>query len=135
MTLRGVTAASLLLCFLLGMLSPAPADSARSNLACCTSYNKMQLPFQRIRGYREQNSNYCRIEAIIFYTIYNRQVCGNPKEKWVKHYLDLLSIKLKNMSKVNSGPEKAAMESPKNLQVSKTVETVTKTFHNSTEIV
>lgn len=39
------------------------------------------------------------------------------------------------MSKVNSGPEKAAMESPKNLQVSKTVETVTKTFHNSTEIV
>ncbi|RVE61884.1 hypothetical protein OJAV_G00173660 [Oryzias javanicus] len=135
MALRGVAAASLLLCSLLSMLSPAPADSARSNLACCTSYNKMQIPFQRIKGYREQNLGYCRIEAIIFYTIYNKQVCGNPNEKWVKHYLDLLSIKLKNMSKVNSGPAKVVMENPKNLEVSKTVETVTKTFHHSTESV
>uniref|UniRef100_A0A3P9MIN8 C-C motif chemokine n=1 Tax=Oryzias latipes TaxID=8090 RepID=A0A3P9MIN8_ORYLA len=134
MAIRGIAAASLL-CFLLGMLCPAPADSARSNLSCCTAYNKMQLPFQRIRGYREQTSNYCHIEAIIFYTINNRQFCANAKETWVKHSLELLSTKLKRMSKILPGPEKAMMEKPKNPELSKTLEVTPETFHNKTESV
>ncbi|XP_031610764.2 C-C motif chemokine 20-like [Oreochromis aureus] len=102
MALRGtITLTALLLCFILGILSPAPAECART--ACCTSYSKTQVSFNRIKGYREQlATEYCRIEAIIFYTVANRQVCADPKAHWVKKLLEQLSAKLKNMSKGGS---------------------------------
>ncbi|XP_005721173.1 C-C motif chemokine 20-like [Pundamilia nyererei] len=96
-----ITLTALLLCFILGILCPAPAECARTS--CCTSYSKTPVSFNRIKGYREQrNWENCRIEAIIFYTVANRQMCANPKAEWVKKLLEQLSAKLKNMSKGGS---------------------------------
>uniref|UniRef100_A0A3Q0SB19 Chemokine interleukin-8-like domain-containing protein n=1 Tax=Amphilophus citrinellus TaxID=61819 RepID=A0A3Q0SB19_AMPCI len=98
---------ALLLCFILGILSPAPAACARSSTACCTSYSRRPVPFNRIKGYREQSlKENCRIEAIIFYTVANKQVCATRKDEWVRKTLELLSSKLKKLSKSGSDGNK-----------------------------
>ncbi|XP_019962507.1 C-C motif chemokine 20-like [Paralichthys olivaceus] len=92
-----ITMTTALLCFILGLLSPAPATS------CCTRYNRKPVPFQRIKGYREQTiKENCHIEAIIFYTIKKNAICVTKRDEWVRKTLELLSSKLKKMSKPNS---------------------------------
>ncbi|XP_024921817.1 C-C motif chemokine 20-like [Cynoglossus semilaevis] len=92
---------SLLLCFILGSLSPALC----SQTGCCTRYNRKPVPFQVIKGYREQSAKEnCHIEAIILYTVRNKEVCVTKRDEWVRNTLELLSTKLKKMSKESSGP-------------------------------
>ncbi|XP_068557515.1 C-C motif chemokine 20-like [Cebidichthys violaceus] len=110
MTPRGTIATAALLCFLLALLGPAPAAlGSRTGKACCTSYNRRPVPFQRIKGYREQTSREsCHIEAIIFYTVKKKEICATRRDEWVRKILELLSSKLKKISKTGS----AAGETP-----------------------
>nr|XP_015812679.2 C-C motif chemokine 20 [Nothobranchius furzeri]XP_054595104.1 C-C motif chemokine 20 [Nothobranchius furzeri] len=102
MTPRGITMATVLLFFAVGMLGPTPAACSRLGKACCTRYNRKPVPFTRIKGYREQTAQEnCRIEAIIFYTINHYEVCATKQDEWVKNALLFLSTKLKKMSKAN----------------------------------
>ncbi|XP_062261274.1 C-C motif chemokine 20-like [Platichthys flesus] len=120
-----ITMTMALLCFILGLLSPAPATS------CCTSYNRKPVPFQRIKGYKEQTiKENCNMEAIIFYTIKNA-ICVTRRDAWVKKNLKLLSSKLKSMSKPNSA---ATLRKKKtNNDGSGSFFSSTETFLNSTE--
>ncbi|XP_038574140.1 C-C motif chemokine 21b isoform X2 [Micropterus salmoides] len=98
-----ITVTTILLCFILGLLSPAPAACSHMGKACCTRYNRKPVPFQRIKGYREQTTTEnCRIEAIIFYTVKKIEICATQKDEWVRKTLELLSSKLKKMSKADS---------------------------------
>ncbi|XP_035985300.1 C-C motif chemokine 20 [Fundulus heteroclitus] len=84
---------------ILGILTPAPAAGFRISKPCCTRYSDKAVAFKHIRGYREQISlEHCRINAIIFYTTSNHEVCARPEDEWVKKALDSLSAKLKMMS-------------------------------------
>ncbi|KAM9844628.1 C-C motif chemokine 19-like [Aulostomus maculatus] len=99
------------LCLTLGLLSPAPAAGARAGRACCTKYARKPVPFQRIKGYREQSAKeYCRIDAIIFYTVKETAVCATRKDEWVRKTLELLSSKLKKLSKPASSSDQTAKE-------------------------
>ncbi|XP_054452592.1 C-C motif chemokine 20-like [Anoplopoma fimbria] len=102
---RGMIAVTtVLLCFILGLLGPAPAAlGSQMGKACCTRYNRKPVPFQRIKGYREQTTKEnCRIEAIIFYTVKKNEICATRKDEWVRKILELLSSKLMKMSMTGS---------------------------------
>ncbi|XP_070775616.1 C-C motif chemokine 17-like [Enoplosus armatus] len=106
-----ITVTTVLLCFILGLLSPAPAVlGSHTGKACCTRYNRKPVPFQRIKGYREQTTTEnCRIEAIIFYTVKKNEVCATRKDEWVRKTLEFLSSKLKKMSKAGSAAGETQM--------------------------
>ncbi|KAF7649153.1 hypothetical protein LDENG_00146150 [Lucifuga dentata] len=96
------------LCFVLILLSPAPAARFRSSRACCTRYNRKPVPFEIIKGYREQTiRENCRLEAIIFYTVMKMEICTTRRDEWVRKTLQMLSSKLKKMSKVSSAADGA----------------------------
>ncbi|XP_029309666.1 C-C motif chemokine 20-like [Cottoperca gobio] len=106
---RGMMAVTtVLLCFILGLLGPAPAAlGSHMGKACCTRYNRKPVPFQRIKGFKEQTTQEnCNIEAIIFYTVKKNEICVTRKDEWVRRILELLSSKLKNMSKTDSAAGK-----------------------------
>ncbi|CAB1426967.1 unnamed protein product [Pleuronectes platessa] len=125
-----ITMTTALLCFILGLLSPAPATS------CCTSYNRKPVPFKLIKGYKEQTiMEKCNMEAIIFYTI-KSAICVTRRDVWVKKTLKLLSSKLKSMSKTNSAAtlrKKKTSGKPSNNDGSGSFFSTTETFLNSTE--
>ncbi|XP_033507189.2 C-C motif chemokine 17-like [Epinephelus lanceolatus] len=105
---RGMIAVTtVLLCLILGLLGPAPAALGSSTgRLCCTRYNRKPVPFQRIKGYREQTTKEnCHIEAIIFYTIRKNEICATRKDEWVRKTLELLSSKLKKMSQPGSAAD------------------------------
>ncbi|XP_036939837.1 C-C motif chemokine 20-like isoform X1 [Acanthopagrus latus] len=138
MTPRGVMSVAVLLCFVLGLLSPASsAPGSINGRACCTTYNRKPIPFQRIKGYREQTTKEnCRIEAIIFYTLRRTEVCATRKDEWVRIILDRLSSKLKKMSKAGPAAGENQMKKTVNPPISDgsgSYFTTTQTFPNSTE--
>ncbi|XP_053186026.1 C-C motif chemokine 20-like [Scomber japonicus] len=143
MVLRGmITGTTVLLCLVLGLLSPAPAAlGSYSGRGCCTRYNRKPVPFQRIKGYREQTViENCRIEAIIFYTIKNLEICATRKDEWVRKNLELLSSKLKKMSKTSTAAGEAITKRHGNPTIKdgdgsvlNTTMNTTETFANSTE--
>ncbi|XP_054888599.1 C-C motif chemokine 20 [Poeciliopsis prolifica] len=99
MTPRSIIMIAISLFITVGILSPAPAAGFRTSKPCCTRHSKQPVPFENIKGYREQSTlEHCRISAIIFYTINNQEICASPNDNWVKEALDLLSSKLKAMS-------------------------------------
>ncbi|KAK5859817.1 hypothetical protein PBY51_021341 [Eleginops maclovinus] len=109
---RGMIAVTaVLLCFILGLLGPAPtALGTHTGKACCRRYNRKPVPFQRIKGYREQTTKEnCNIDAIIFYTVTKNEICATQEDGWVRKTLKLLSSKLKKMSKTDSTASKTAM--------------------------
>uniref|UniRef100_A0A096M4S7 C-C motif chemokine n=1 Tax=Poecilia formosa TaxID=48698 RepID=A0A096M4S7_POEFO len=76
----------------------------RMSKTCCTRYSKKPIPSENIKGYREQVTlEHCRINAIIFYTTNNHEICTSPNDDWVKEALSSLSSKLKMMSQNTDG--------------------------------
>ncbi|XP_044074267.1 C-C motif chemokine 26 [Siniperca chuatsi] len=136
---RGMlTMTTVLLCFILSLLSPAPgALGSHTGKACCTRYNRKPVPFQRIKGYREQTTmENCRIEAIIFSTRKRYEICATRKDEWVRKTLELLSSKLKNMSKAGSAAGETQMRKSVNPSFhdgSGSFFITTETFPNTTE--
>ncbi|KAF3699217.1 C-C motif chemokine 20 [Channa argus] len=113
MVSRGlITVTTVLLCLMPGLLGPGPASCSQSSKACCTTFNRKPIPFQRIKGYRLQTPNEnCNIEAIILYTAKNVAICVTRKDEWVRKTLDLLSSKLKKMSKKGSAGRRTRTKS------------------------
>ncbi|XP_014331491.1 C-C motif chemokine 20-like [Xiphophorus maculatus] len=104
MTPRSIIMIAIPLFIIVGILIPAPAAGFRTSKPCCTRYSKKPVPFQNIRGYREQlPTEHCRISSIIFYTINSQEICASPNDDWVKEALNLLSSKLKTMSQNTDG--------------------------------
>ncbi|KAM7400857.1 hypothetical protein PAMA_005169 [Pampus argenteus] len=131
-----ITVTTILLCIILGLLSPDPALGSHFRRACCTRYNRKPVPFHRIKGYREQTIiENCRIEAIIFYTVKKYEICVTREDEWVRKILELLSSKLKNMSKTAAAAE-APMKTNQNLSIndgSGSFLSTTETFPNTTK--
>ncbi|XP_051554212.1 C-C motif chemokine 5 [Myxocyprinus asiaticus] len=59
--------------------------SQSSPLRCCTKYSSHQLPLLRLKDFTLQDATMiCNIEAVIFTTVKNRQICANPEDQWVQ---------------------------------------------------
>ncbi|XP_018532500.1 C-C motif chemokine 5 [Lates calcarifer] len=124
-----ITLTIILLFFIHGNLSPAPAAlGSKMSKSCCTKYNRSPVPVQRIVGYREQRSTeMCRMEAIIFLTVKKIEICATRQDEWVRKTLESLSTRLKKMSKTGPAtPKKKGNESG-------SIITTTESFLNNTE--
>ncbi|XP_051556882.1 C-C motif chemokine 4-like, partial [Myxocyprinus asiaticus] len=59
--------------------------SQSSPLRCCTKYSSHPLPFLRLKDFTLQDTTMiCNIDAVIFTTVKNRQICANPNDPWVQ---------------------------------------------------
>ncbi|XP_004453919.1 C-C motif chemokine 20 isoform X2 [Dasypus novemcinctus] len=72
--------------------------SEGSNFDCCLQYIGQPLHPKFIVGFTQQlASEACDIDAIIFYTRRKTAVCADPKQKWVKQAVRILSQRVKKM--------------------------------------
>ncbi|KAK2900565.1 hypothetical protein QQF64_015476 [Cirrhinus molitorella] len=60
--------------------------SQSSPMRCCTKYSSQPFPVLRLKDFTLQDTTMtCNIEAVIFTTIKNRQICANPDDLWVQN--------------------------------------------------
>uniref|UniRef100_A0A673KP44 Chemokine interleukin-8-like domain-containing protein n=1 Tax=Sinocyclocheilus rhinocerous TaxID=307959 RepID=A0A673KP44_9TELE len=50
---------------------------------CCTKYSSQPFPVLRLKDFTWQDATMtCNIEAVIFTSVKNRQICANPDDLW-----------------------------------------------------
>ncbi|EDM05440.1 chemokine (C-C motif) ligand 12 (predicted) [Rattus norvegicus] len=89
---------STLLCLLLiaAAISPqvlAGPDSVFTPVTCCYNVAKQKIHIRRLKSYRKITSSQCPREAVIFRTVLDKELCADPKEKWVKDSMNHLDQK------------------------------------------
>ncbi|XP_016147390.1 monocyte chemotactic protein 1B-like [Sinocyclocheilus grahami] len=69
--------------------------SQSSPVRCCTKYSSQPFPVLRLKDFTRQDATMtCNIEAVIFTTVKNRQICANPDDLWVQNaVLHILNTK------------------------------------------
>ncbi|ELW56428.1 C-C motif chemokine 26 [Tupaia chinensis] len=78
-----------LLAVMLSIHLGAPTRGSDMAKSCCFHYNQKMLPFRWVHTY-EFTRNSCPKQGVIFTTKRGKQVCVQPKEKWVQTYIALL---------------------------------------------
>ncbi|XP_068825588.1 C-C motif chemokine 20 isoform X2 [Capricornis sumatraensis] len=74
------------------------SKSEASNFDCCLRYTERILHPSFLVGFTQQLANEaCDINAVVFYTRRKLAVCADPKKKWVKQAVHLLSLRVKRM--------------------------------------
>ncbi|EDL01207.1 C-C motif chemokine 12 precursor [Mus musculus] len=86
---------STLLCLLLiaTTISPqvlAGPDAVSTPVTCCYNVVKQKIHVRKLKSYRRITSSQCPREAVIFRTILDKEICADPKEKWVKNSINHL---------------------------------------------
>ncbi|KAL1779726.1 C-C motif chemokine 5 [Sigmodon hispidus] len=75
------------------LCAPASASPNGSDtIPCCFAYLSAVLPRAHVKEYFYTSSK-CSNFAVVFVTRRNRQVCANPKKKWVQEYINYLELK------------------------------------------
>ncbi|XP_043927385.1 C-C motif chemokine 20-like [Protopterus annectens] len=60
-------------------------------ISCCKSIRNKPFPIHKLENFTFQTKDsHCRIEAIVFDTVCNKKVCGNPKNTWVRQAIKVL---------------------------------------------
>uniref|UniRef100_A0A8C5SL30 C-C motif chemokine n=1 Tax=Laticauda laticaudata TaxID=8630 RepID=A0A8C5SL30_LATLA len=57
---------------------------------CCFNYVKKPIPQRNVRSF-ERTSARCSMQAIVFITHMNRQMCADPNAQWVQDRVKYLS--------------------------------------------
>ncbi|XP_062072951.1 C-C motif chemokine 8-like [Lepus europaeus] len=71
----------------------AQPESISIPVTCCFGVVSRKIPFQRLEGYTRITSAHCSRAAVIFKTKLAKEVCADPREKWVKDSMKLLDQK------------------------------------------
>ncbi|XP_058532337.1 C-C motif chemokine 8 [Ochotona princeps] len=57
--------------------------TSQPQATCCISFALMKIPLKRLASY-ERVTGACPKEAVIFQTKRGRNICADPKQKWVQ---------------------------------------------------
>ncbi|ELR53574.1 C-C motif chemokine 8, partial [Bos mutus] len=71
----------------------AQPDSVSTPITCCFSVINGKIPFKKLDSYTRITNSQCPQEAVIFKTKADRDVCADPKQKWVQTSIKLLDQK------------------------------------------
>ncbi|OWK14184.1 CCL8 [Cervus elaphus hippelaphus] len=71
----------------------AQPDSVSIPITCCFSVTNGKIPFKKLDSYTRITNSQCPQEAVIFKTKADREVCADPKQKWVQNAIKLLDQK------------------------------------------
>ncbi|XP_056276852.1 C-C motif chemokine 20-like [Pseudoliparis swirei] len=62
---------------------------SNSSRICCRQYQHKPIHVKFLKHYTIQKlTDYCNIKAIIFKTLKNRPLCGDPDKKWVQKAME-----------------------------------------------
>uniref|UniRef100_A0A1D5QHN3 C-C motif chemokine n=1 Tax=Macaca mulatta TaxID=9544 RepID=A0A1D5QHN3_MACMU len=83
---------SKLICMLLSNSWPQDVSSDALNVpsTCCFTFSSKKISLQRLKSYRITTSR-CPQKAVIFRTKLGKEMCADPKEKWVQNFIKRVS--------------------------------------------
>ncbi|XP_007096126.1 C-C motif chemokine 8 [Panthera tigris] len=89
---------AVLLCLLLTVATfsiqvLAQPGSVSIPIICCFSVVKGKIPMQKLESYTRITNIQCPQEAVIFKTKTSREICADPKQKWVQDFMKRLDQK------------------------------------------
>ncbi|XP_025707023.1 C-C motif chemokine 8-like [Callorhinus ursinus] len=62
-------------------------------ITCCFNMVKRKVPMQKLESYTRVTNSQCPQEAVIFKTKAFREICADPKQKWVQDNMKHLDQK------------------------------------------
>ncbi|XP_004385491.1 C-C motif chemokine 5 [Trichechus manatus latirostris] len=74
------------------LCAPASASPYASDTTpCCFAYHPRKMPRAHVKEYF-YTSGKCSMQAVVFVTRMNRQVCVDLEKKWVQEYINSLEM-------------------------------------------
>nr|7S5A_A Chain A, C-C motif chemokine 8 [Homo sapiens]7S5A_B Chain B, C-C motif chemokine 8 [Homo sapiens] len=72
-------------------------DSVSIPITCCFNVINRKIPIQRLESYTRITNIQCPKEAVIFKTQRGKEVCADPKERWVRDSMKHLDQIFQNL--------------------------------------